>query len=196
VDKTDIEILTTLRNSTPIDLNGIKMCGMNMPDSFELKHRLFQLLDQDFIKLTEDKLYRITHNGKNLFWKANDEENNIMRLLKISLLTDIELKRITGLPEERYDEVILQLILMDLVYGEQKTDQGFPYKLSPQGHERMKLISEQPTDKLQKMKKDIGEIKDNTSNSKRNMIITGGISFLAGILSTLVIQYLNNFNGS
>jgi len=190
VDKTDIEILTTLRTSTPIDLNGIKMCGMNMPDSFELKHRLFQLLDQDFIKLTEDKLYRITHNGKNLFWKENDEENNIMRLLKISLLTDVE-----GLPDKKFKVVRLQLILKDLIFSEQKTDQGFPYKLMQKGYERIKLISEQPTDKLQKMKDDIGKIKDNTSNSKRNMFITGAISFLAGIFSTLVLQYLNNLNG-
>jgi len=64
------------------------------------------------------------------------------------------------------------------------------------GYERIKLISEQPTDKLQKIKKDIGEIKVNTSNSKRNMIIVFGISFFAGILSTLLIQYLNNLNGA
>jgi len=196
VDKTDIEILTTLRNSTPIDLNGIKMCGMNMPNPTELENRLSELQDQIFIEKTEKKLYRITHNGKNLFWKENDEENNIMRLLKISLLTDVELKRITGLPDKKFKVVRLQLILKDLIFSEQNTDQGFPYKLMQKGYERIKLISEQPTDKLQKMKDDIGKIKDNTSNSKRNMFITGAISFLAGIFSTLVLQYLNNLNGS
>ena len=99
MDRIDIEILTTLRNSIPLDLNGIKMCGMDMPDTFEIENRLSQLQDQHFIQKTDEKLYRITHNGKNLFWKENDEKNNIMRLLKVSKLTDNEMKRVTGLTE-------------------------------------------------------------------------------------------------
>jgi len=41
---------------------------------------------------------------------------------------------------------------------------------------------------------DIKQIKINTSHSKRNMFLTGLISFIAGILSTLAIQYTNNLN--
>jgi len=128
VDKTDIEILTTLRNSIPMDLNGIKMCGMDMPDTFEIKNRISQLQDQQFIKKTDEKLYRITHNGKNLFWKENDEKNNIMRLLKVSKLTDNEMKRVTGLTEEKFEEVIRRLILTNLVIGVQKRVQVFPHQ--------------------------------------------------------------------
>jgi len=177
MDKTDIEILTTLRNSMPIDLNGIKMCGMNMPDTFELEYRLSQLQDQDFIKLKGEKLYRITHNGKNLFWKENDEENNIMRLLKTSLLTDIEIQRITGLTDKRFEEVIRRLILTNLVIPEQKTDQGFPYKLSPNGHERIKLISEPPT-----------QITQNFITNIDNVQINNSITIIQANIEQLIIQ--------
>lgn len=43
---------------------------------------------------------------------------------------------------------------------------------------------------LEQMKNDIIKIKDNTSHQKRDMLITGIISFVAGILSTLLIQVL------
>jgi len=163
VDKTDIEILTTLRHSMPMDLNGVKTCGMNMLDTFGLEHRLSQLEDQLFIKKTDEKLYRITHNGINQFWKENDEENNIMRLLKISLLTDIELKRITGLPEEKFNNVIRELIVADLIFPEQKTDQGFPYKLLQKGHERINLISEPPPHITQNFITNIDKVQINNS---------------------------------
>jgi len=183
VDRTDIEILTTLSNSIPIDLNGIKMCGMDMPDAFEIENRLSQLQDQQFIKKIDEKLYRITHNGKNLFWKENDEKNNIMRLLKVSKLTDIEIKRITGLTEERFKEVMLRLILTDLVFPEQKTNQGFPYELSPKGHQRIKIISEPPT-----------HITQNFITNIDNVQINNYITIIQTKIDQLIIQVEKDSN--
>ena len=177
MDKTDIEILTTLRNSIPIELNGIKMCGMDMPDTFEIDNRLSQLQDKQFSKKIDEKLYRITHNGKNLFWKENDEKYNIMRLLKVSKLTDIEIKRITGITEEKFEEVIRRLILTDLIYSEQKTNQGFPYELSPQGHQRIKIISEQPT-----------HITQNFITNIDNVQINNSITIIQTNIDLLIIQ--------
>jgi len=177
VDKTDIEILTTLRNSMPIDLNGIKMCGMNMPNTFELEYRLSQLEDQDFIKLKDEKLYRITHNGKNLFWKEDDDKDNILRLLKVSKLTDVKLKRVTGLTDKRFEEIIRSLLLTNLVLPEQKTDQGFPYELSPRGHERIKLISE-PTP----------HITQNFITNIDNVQINNSITIIQANIEQLIIQ--------
>jgi len=177
VDKTDIEILTTLRNSMPMDLNGVKMCGMNMPDTFGLEYRLSQLEDQLFIKKTDEKLYRITHNGRNLFWKENDEKNNIMRLLKVSKLTDVELKRITGLADDKFTEIIRSLLLTNLVLPEQKTDQGYPYELSPRGHERIKIVSEPPT-----------HITQNFITNIDNVQINNSITIIQANIEQLIIQ--------
>ena len=49
---------------------------------------------------------------------------------------------------------------------------------------------------LQLMLDGIEKIIDNTSNSKKSMLMVFAISFIAGILSTLVLQYLNNLNGA
>ena len=183
MDRTDIEILTALKSAIPMDLNGVKMSGMNMPDTFEIENRLSQLQDQQLIKKTDEKLYRITHNGKNLFWKENDEENNIMRLLKASRLTNVEMKRITGLTDEKFKAIITPLILKQLVFPQQKTEQGFPYELSQKGHERIKLISEQPTHITQNFITNIDKVQINNS-----------ITIIQTKIEQLIIQVENDSN--
>jgi len=105
------------------------------------------------------------------------KKNNIMRLLKVSKLTDNEMKRVTGLTEERFKEVMLRLILTDLVFPEQKTNQGFPYELSPKGHERIKIISEPPT-----------HITQNFITNIDNVQINNSITIIQTNIEQLIIQ--------
>lgn len=163
MDRTDIEILTTLRSSIPMDLNGIKMGGMDMPSTFDLENRLFQLQDQKLIQKIDEKLYRITHNGKNLFWKENDEKNNLMRLLKASKLTDNEIMKITGLNKETFDRLIREMMMPTLVMPVKKTDQGLLFELTPRGHQRIKLVSEQPIHLTQNFITNIDNVQINNS---------------------------------
>jgi len=163
MDKTDIEILTTLRSSIPKDLNGIKRTGMDMPDTFDLEIRLFQLQDQQFIKKIDEKCYRITHNGKNQFWKENDEKNNIMRLLKVSKLTDNEMKRFTGLDGNTFKETIHDLFIANLILPVKTINKDLLYELTPKGHQRIKLISELPTQIIQNFITNIDNVQINNS---------------------------------
>jgi len=163
MDRTDIEILAVLRHMIPMDLNGIKMSGTNMPTVFDLENRLFQLEDQKFIQKIDEKLYRITHNGRNLFWKENDEKNNLMRLLKASSLTDNEIMKITGLNKETFDDLIRSMMMPTLVMPIKRTDQGLLFELTPKGHQRIKLVSEEPTHLTQNFITNIDNVQINNS---------------------------------
>ena len=75
------------------------------------------------------------------------------------------------------EEVIRRLILTNLVIGEQKTDQGFPYELSPKGHEIIKLVSEPPT-----------QITQNFITNIDNVQINNSITIIQANIEQLIIQ--------
>ena len=78
---------------------------------------------------------------------------------------------------------MLRLILTDLVFPEQKTNQGFPYELSPKGHERIKIISEQPT-----------HITQNFITNIDNVQINNYITIIQTKIDQLIIQVEKDSN--
>lgn len=180
MDRIDIEILLTLRSTIPKDLNGIKMSGTNMPSAFELKNRLSQLQDQNFTQ-KEGGIYRITHTGKNHFWKKNDEKSNIMRLLQVTKLTDTEMKNITGLDKKIFDDVMLSLLRTNLVLPVKSDDNGLLYELQPEGYERLKLISEP-----------VSHVTQNFITNIDNVQINNSITVFQIKIDELIIKVENN----
>jgi len=104
-------------------------------------------------------------------------------------------KEIEGIKEESLAVIKTELSEPEEVDEEVKQEVEKIVKETESNIKKADTI-EIPTKLLNQFQDDLTKIKENTSHPKRNMIIAGAISFVAGVLSTLAVQYLNNINGN
>ena len=193
VDKIDVEIIRVLHTTHDcLDPKPIKRTGNNMPDVGIIEDRLLDLKSQELVEIKRNDCYRLTSKGKHLFWKNQDLDGNILRLLKVDPYDNTEIDKIIGRPTKEIEDATRHLMLrnlIDVAEVKQKEPELILWKISHQGIIYLKQEVETSKDPNVQAKLDRIEdgIKKGKKIERKRWIIGIAITAVIGIMLAIFL---------